>query len=139
MGIEEGARMLWIYLGTVVALIGASIGSVIWLRGFMRQVPRIDAAADLEAYKDLVRKQMYLTVGALPLMLGSIVLGFWLVLTEGFLYLLLVLAGSGAMALVAKLGKGAELRARSLPVAEELREEYRAVGDAWVNRVLPDF
>lgn len=122
----------------VVAVINALAGTAS-LHGFLSRTASVATRADLEAFKGVVRTQMYQALLQMGLLATSLVLGL-AGLFSGRLGLLLVLAVNGVILGLGLYGKGFETRARSLLVEDpSLVDEYRRVGNVWLKKSLPDF
>lgn len=122
----------------VLAVINALAGTAS-LHGFLSRTAAIASRPDLEAFKGVVRTQMYQALLQMGLLAASLVLGL-AGLVSGRLGLLLVLAVNGVILALGLYGKRFETRARSLPVPDpSLADEYRRVGNVWLQKPLPDF
>lgn len=128
-----------IFVGLFVLAVANGLAGVASLRGFLTRTAAIASRADLEAYKGVVRTQMYQALLQMGLLAASLLVGLAGLFT-GKLGLLLVLGVNGAILALGLHGKGFETRARSLPVPDpSLADEYRRVGNVWLKKPLPDF
>ena len=109
------------------------------LKVFLATHAAINDPAALEAFKQLVRGQMYAALAIIVLglvaILGSVALAF----TAGLLGLVFVLVLSGVGFVLGKATKTLELRARTLPCAETFRAEYLHICETWKSKPLPRF
>lgn len=119
---------------------------VLFLGGFqqiryLKLAPRVETAADFEAFKKLARMQMYLTVVFLLFAVPGIVMIFTDSEVRPSLAKRLVLwAPFGVMGLFSLFTKSQEKKIQD-PVrcAEALRPEFEQVCQSWKKRLLPDF
>lgn len=125
----------------VAALIFASC---LWGRrgvvNFLNEHATIAEDRDLSEFKTLVRRQMWVAVGVMCL--GMIYMLACILLTKQFLLLglLLVLAVSIPIILLARSSKKLETKARTLTCANlQLQTEYEHVALAWTKSLFPDF
>ncbi len=121
-----------------VAVINSLVG-IVSVQGFLSRTAAMASRSDLEAYKGLVRTQMYQALLQIGLLAACAVLGLYGLLS-GRLGLLLVLVVNGVILGLGAYGKRFESSARSLPVRDpSLASEYQRVSDVWLAKPLPDF
>lgn len=121
-----------------------AIGATFWAGGqvkrFLASTPSIGNHAALERFKALARRNMYLALIQIAVLLAGLVLGVILIFRHGLVGFLVVLATNAILFVVSKQNIGFEKRARALSAAtEELGREHRRISDAWVKKPLPDF
>ncbi len=128
----------WFLFLFFLALINTLL-AVIQLRGFLSRNSSIASWQNLEEFKRIARQQMYQALAAIGILGAACILGLYGIVTRQ-LSLLLVIVLNGAIIVIARMTKGIEERARSLPVDnEELAGQYKAICETWVKKPLPDF
>lgn len=121
-------------LAMVNGLIGYSA-----VRRFLSRTKAIDGPVALDAFKQMVRLQMYLALMQMVCLGAGCLIGVLGILFGG-ISLTLVIVLNGIIIVAAQLNRSAEERARSLPVADEqLAASYRSVCLSWVGKPFPDF
>ena len=127
-----------LFLVFALALVNMLAGTA-GLRAFLSHTRSIASTIDLEAFKRLVRRQMFQALLQMGLLGAGLVLGIYALVKEEA-GLLLILALNGIIFASGQIGKGFEERARSLKVADPLLENrYKAVCHTWVHKPFPDF
>ena len=112
------------------------------LNSFLKSYTRIGSAADLEDFKQMVRKQMYQAMLQIVLLGGMTVVSVIGILTGRitFAQFAAVLVLDGVIWFAGKKGKALEKRAQRLRVEDpELAKEYGSVCRTWFGRPFPDF
>jgi uncharacterized membrane protein len=122
----------------------SSVAVIAWggngVRIFLAQHSGIGNPADLNRYKTLVRRQMYLALLMIALLIAGFSTGIALVAEKRLVGLAYVVLANAGVAGVALAHRNLEKRARNLPTTTpELEAEYRRVSESWVKKALPDF
>jgi hypothetical protein len=106
----------------------------------LKAVPRIDSAADLDAFKGFARRQMYLTLGLLGLAVPAIALIFVDTAATSLAQKFILWAPYGLLGIAGVLTKAQEKRIRNESrCAPELRTAFGDVCHNWTKRMLPNF
>jgi hypothetical protein len=109
---------------------------------FLRRTQIIQEMVHLRQFKEMVRRQMYISLGQLLLLWGAFFFGLYAMLTgqlRGTLFLALLLVVA-SLFVTARWVRGLREQARSLPAADKgLEGLYQAVGHVWQQKHLPDF
>lgn len=125
---------------TVGLILAAYFG--MQLRQFVRSTPELRSNSDLDAFKRLVKGQMYaalaqIVILSIPILIFAV--GFWkkIVFTKDIVYLfvpsLIILA-------VGMLLKSVERNAQQVPaVNEELKQERDRIVDIWLHQPFPNW
>ena len=112
------------------------------LRQFVRSTPELRSDSDLDAFKRLVKGQMYaalaqIVILSVPILIFAV--GFWkkIVFTKDIVYLfvpsLMILA-------VGMLLKSVERNAQQVPAAnEQLTQERDKIVDIWLHQPFPNW
>ncbi len=112
------------------------------LKSFMDETPRIDTNADLEKFKDVVRKQMYAALLQIVLM-GLPILIFLYGAVTGLMRfgdILYVIFPDAVVIIVGKALRKIEKKAQSLPVSSpELEKARDKIVYCWEKKPLPDW
>lgn len=133
MGLRE---LMYLVFG--IAMVNGVIGNVAVNR-FLARKKSISVATDLASFKVLARQQMYQALVQMVLLIGGCIIGVYGLIT-GKIGLLLVLVLNGLVLAMGLVSKGAEKKARALPVDDpSLRAEYAHVCESWVHKPFPDF
>ena len=107
---------------------------------FLQQHPAIESDSSLEAFKDLVRRQMRVAMVTMALGLIFVVLCMFLTMQLLFTGLLIIIALGVVLFLLGRGGKKLETKARNLVCSDEPRKiEYDKVAAAWTGKLFPDF
>jgi hypothetical protein len=141
MEVEGNFREL--YLGLMIGMPAIGIiNSLIFgsqLRNYIASSPRIDAWQDLERFKRIVSAQMYAALAQIGFLIVPYP-AFGIGLFTGDLRvadIVYILIPSAILVVVGVIFKQIEAQAKSLPVAEEFREEYQHVIDVWMKKPFP--
>ena len=116
-----------------------SIGSVIYLRRFLRKTSAIADHGSLERFKTVARAEMYATLLLIVLLIGGSAIGMILCLFKGLPMLAVVVVTNLGLWAFSRYHKRIEEKTRGLAVTEALAQEYRFVCESWVKKALPDF
>ena len=138
------APPLVLAVGAALA-VGAGVGLYAWFRdrSFLTAHPSIDGPRDLDAFKRVVKGDMYLAL----IFLGAcgtagLLLGFGFVtgrLRWAEIRFLLLLGGPACLAAGAAVA-AVERRVKAVPVTNEaLRAEFDRVVERWDGSALPDW
>ena len=129
-----------LFAAIYVSMTGVTIGSLLQLRRFLAETPRIADEASLARYRDLVRVQMYLALVVIVVLLTGVALGMLLIGRYGCLAFVVVLVTNLWVLALGLYHKRWEARVRSLPAAEgPLAQEYRRISEVWLKKPFPDF
>jgi len=134
------------FIAVIAVLLTSAIIAVLSLWGrhdvsrFLQQHPAIESDSSLEAFKDLVRRQMWVAVVTMAVGLIFVVLCMFLTMQLLLTGLLIIIALGVVLFLLGRSGKKLETKARNLACADERRKvEYDKVAAAWTGKVFPDF
>lgn len=123
-----------------VIAVAVSLWSRAQVHAFLAETRSISSSADLERFKELARRQMYLALSMIVLLVAGMIVGLVLVKRYGLTALFAVILVNGVVFGLGMLHKKGEERARNLPTGSEtLATEYRRVGETWVQKATPDF
>ena len=134
------------WMGWVVVLF--VLGFVNWgvaaldLRKFLARHDAIKDEASFGLFKAMARKQMYLALVQLALMIGLGVVGCVGIAIRqlGWWEILIFLAFNGVNLALGKGSKSLELKVKSLPTADDaMATAYAEVCARWRKNVFPDF
>lgn len=107
---------------------------------FLKQHPSIGNSADLQAFKEMARWQMYLALGSILFLLTSMGLTLALLFALGPVFLLVLAVVSFAIFTLSQSFKQLENRVRNLSCATPaLEEQYREIGRSWKEDLYPNF
>lgn len=133
-------NLVAVYIILYVYAVAASIFVVAQTKRFLQTTRSIDDGNTLNRFKSLARVNSWLALVQLVVMLAGMVLGIWLIISQGMKMLLMVLIANGVVFAFGKYLKGFEEQTRSLPSAPGLiTDEYRRVCSSWVQKPFPDF
>ncbi len=133
------SHMIYTFLVLQLALFLLSLGGYFQVKKFLGLHNDIADESHLDAFKSLVRVNMYVALVYLVLGIPSIGMSIYFGFAYGIPGVLLVLAISVPQFLLGKHLRGLEERSRTLACRSDLGEEYAAVGHTWMKKALPDF
>lgn len=123
-----------------VVIAAMNLWAISQLKQFLKDTPSISNGFFLERFKAMARIQMYLALGAIPVLLIGGALGILLISRYGIPALAVVLPVNGLFIGLGMYTKSFETKARNLETnSDVLAQEYRNVCEAWVKKALPDF
>ena len=126
-----------------LALYALAIVGSLWVANdvskFLAAHPRLDSSADLDAFKELARRNMYLALVQIAVLGAGILIGLIYLTREGCTGLLVLLLANGALLAVGLRGRKLEKQVQAIPTADELVAEYKQVCQSWMKKALPDF
>jgi len=125
----------------VLGMINSVIG-LMGVKGFLGRTTSIRTHQDLEAFKRMVRPQMYQALAQIGFLGAMGLLALYGIVFDklSFMEFLLSLLLNGIVFGFGKYGEGFEKKARSLDVEDpDLKEEYTHVCVSWVGKPFPDF
>lgn len=129
-----------LYAVVYVWAIGATFWAGSQVKSFLAATPAIGNHAALERYKELARRNMYLALIQIAVLVAGLILGVVLIFRHGVVGFVAVLVANALLFVVSKQNIGFEKQARALSAAtEELAREHRRISDTWVKKPLPDF
>jgi hypothetical protein len=131
--------MIYAFLALQLALFLLSVGGYFQVKKFLGLHGDIANESNLDAFKSLVRVNMYVALVYLILGVPSVGMSIYFGFAYGISGLLLVVAISIPQFLFGKHLRGLEERSRTLPCRSDLGEEYAAVGHTWMKKALPNF
>lgn len=131
--------MIYAFLTLQLALFLLSLGGYFQVKKFLGLHGDIADESHLDAFKSLVRVNMYVALVYLVLGLPSIGLSIYFGFAYGIPGVLGVIAVSIPQFLFGKHLRGLEERSRTLACRSDLGEEYAAVGHTWMKKALPNF
>jgi amino acid transporter len=107
---------------------------------FLVQHPAIESDTSLEAFKDLVRRQMKVALAAMVLGLTFGLLCMFVTMQLLLTGFLIVIVLGAVIFLLGRSGKKLETKARNLVCSDERRKvEYDKVAAAWTGKLFPNF
>lgn len=110
------------------------------VKRFLAETPDIGDDVSLEGFKALARRQMYLALVGIVLLMAGMLVGLAVIARHGLLGLVVVILTNMLVLGLGMVHKKAEVRARSLPTGSEaLAREYRRISETWLKKALPDF
>jgi len=134
------------WMGWVVVLFALGVANwlvaTLDLRKFLSLHDALKDEEAFEGFKSMARKQMYLALIQLALMIGLGVVGCVGIAIRQlhFFDILVFLAFNGVNFALGKHSKGLELKAKSLPTADgSMAAAYAEICARWRKSVLPDF
>ena len=126
-----------------LAIYALAIVTSLWIANdvskFLTAHPRIDTTADLDAFKELARRNMYFALAQIVVLGAGILIGVIYLVREGCTGLLVLLLANGALLAVGLRGRKLEKQVQAIPTADELAAEYKRVCHSWMKKALPDF
>jgi len=133
-------------MAVIAILVSSAIIAAIALWGrhdvsrFLVQHPAIESDSSLEAFKDLVRRQMKVALAAMVFGLTFGLLCMFVTMQLLLTGLLIVIALGVPIFLLGRSGKKLETKARNLVCPDERRKvEYDKVAAAWTGKLFPNF
>ena len=131
--------MIYTYLFLQIALFLLSLGGYFQVKRFLNQHDTISNGSHLNNFKSLARVNMYIALVYLALGLPAILMSIYLGFAYGLLGIVAVAALNLPHFLFGKYLKSLEEKARHLQCTHELSDEFRAVGETWFKKALPNF
>jgi len=124
----------------VLKILGMLMAIVGWLdvRRFLAAHSAIETRGDLEAFKSLARRNMYMVLALLVFFVPAFFMGWYLVVVNPRLRFLVVTLDV-SMFLFSKTIKPLESQARNLPCAPKLSKSYAHICEVWINKPFPNF
>jgi hypothetical protein len=109
------------------------------IKKFLDLTPAIATVSDLENFKQVVRKNMYLALVQIAVLGAGCLVGMY-GLFIGSIDLVTVIILNAIIYIFARFLKKLEVASRSLTVTDQLLEnEYKTVGNIWLKNALPNF
>lgn len=129
-----GICLVFKILGMLISLVG-------WVdvRRFVAAHSAIETRGDIEAFKSLARRNMYMGLALLVFLVPAFFMGLYLVVVNRRVGLALVLTLDVPMFLLSKSLKSIESQARNLPCAPKLSKSYGHICEVWINKPFPNF
>ena len=107
---------------------------------FLLQHPAIESDTSLEAFKDLVRRQMKVALAGMVLGLTFGLLCMFVTMQLLLTGFLIVIVLGGVIFMLGRSGKKLETKARNLVCSDARRKiEYDKIAKAWTGKLFPDF
>jgi hypothetical protein len=131
--------MLYAYVTLQLALFLIGLGGYFQVSRFLRQHSAIMKASHMDAFKRMVKVNMYVALGYLVLGIPGILMSLYLAFTEGLTGIAVVVMMNIPIFLLGKQTKKLEMRSRELECLTALAPEYHAVGETWHKKALPNF
>ena len=116
-----------------------AIGGYFQVSKFLRHNSSIADGSNFDAFKNLVRVNMYVAILSILVAIPTVLLSIYISWTEGFFGIGLVLGTSIPQILFSKKLKMFEQRSKQLHCSDQFADEYRLVADAWTKKLLPNF
>lgn len=131
--------MLYAYVALQLALFLIGLGGYFQVSRFLSRHPAIMNASHMDAFKRMVKVNMYAALGYLAIAILGMLLGIYLVFTEGLTGIAVVVLMNIPIFLLGKQTKKLEMRSRELECYPALAPEYQIVGETWHKKALPNF
>ena len=131
--------MIYAFVTLQIGLFLLSVGGYFQVKKFLGLYGDISDDSHLDAFKSLVRVNMYIALVYLLLGIPSVLMSIYFGFSYGLSGLALVLAISVPQFLFGKHLKTLEMRSRNLPCRGNLQDDYQSVGEAWTKKALPNF
>ena len=131
--------MLYEYLVLQFALFLIGLGGYFQVSRFLRQHPAIMNASHMDAFKRMVKVNMYVALGYLVFGIVGVLMSLYLAFTEGLTGIAVVVLMNIPIFLLGKQTKKLELRSKALECSPVLAPEYHIVGETWHKKALPNF
>lgn len=127
-----------IYIALNAVLFVISVFGFLQVRQFLNQTPVISGPAHIDAFKRLVRTNMYLAVVVLCLALPSLLLTIYIAYAVDYGFFIAIAFSVPSM-LFSKYAKTFDERARNLACDAAYDAEHKRIAQAWGKSLLPDF
>ena len=131
--------MIYAYLALQLGLFLIAAGGYFQVKKFLGLYSEISDQESLDAFRSLVRVNMYIALAYAALAFPSIGLSIYFGYAYGIFGLVLVIAVSVPQFLFGKYLRTLEERSRKLACNLTYQEQYFAVGETWFKKALPDF
>ena len=131
--------MLYAYVVFQIALFLIGLGGYFQVSRFLRQHPAIMNASHMDAFKRMVKVNMYVALGYLVFGIVGVLMSLYLAFTEGLTGIAVVVLMNIPIFLLGKQTKKLELRSKALECSPVLALEYHTVGETWHKKALPNF
>ena len=131
--------MLYAYVVFQIALFLIGLGGYFQVSRFLRQHPAIMNASHMDAFKRMVKVNMYVALGYLVFGIVGVLMSLYLAFTEGLTGIAVVVLMNIPIFLLGKQTKKLELRSKVLECSPVLAPEYHTVGETWHKKALPNF
>ena len=131
--------MLYAYVVFQIALFLIGLGGYFQVSRFLRQHPAIMNASHMDAFKRMVKVNMYVALGYLVFGIVGVLMSLYLAFTEGLTGIAVVVLMNIPIFLLGKQTKKLELRSKALECSPVLAPEYNIVGETWHKKALPNF
>ena len=112
------------------------------LKRFMEETPRIETGADMDAYRAVVKKQMYAALAQIVILGIPIVLFIIGTVTRTLRMgdLMYTIVPNAVVIMVSRFLRGVERKMHRLPASDlELERERDHVVAVWEKKALPDW
>jgi len=142
---DFGGNLRELFLGLIVGMPCVGILNSLWfgwhLREYLSRSPRIETWQELERFKQIVSTQMYAAlaqIGFLIIPYPAFAVGLYMkeLRMADIVYIIIP---SVFLVVIGVIFKAVEEKAKSLPVSEELQEEYQRVIHTWIKKPFPDW
>ena len=132
--------LIFVYIGLYVWAIIGSVWTTRQVSKFLANHAQISNSVDLDEFKGLAKRHMYLALVLLVGLIAGLFIGVVLIWRHGLVALAGVLLANGVLFAMGRLGSRKEEQVRSLPAGSpELAAEYQRISESWVKKALPDF
>ena len=131
--------MITTYLCLQAALFLLLFGGFFQVQKFLHVNSSISCPGDLDAFKTLVRVNMYVALISIIIGIPTILLSMIIGYSYGIFGLGIVLVISIPQVLFARYVKSQEYLTRSMDCSSHYADEYHRIGQSWSKKALPDF
>lgn len=132
--------LIVVYIGLHVWAIAGAVWTRRQVSKFLANHAQISNSVDLDEFKHLARRNMFLALVQLAGLIAGVLIGVVLIWRYGLVALAGVLLANGVLFAMGRLGSRLEEQVRSLPAeSPELQAEHQRISESWVKKALPDF
>lgn len=131
--------MIWGYIVLNLCLLAVLFWARRALILFIKKYPSIDNPSALEAFKNMVRWNMYGALAFLACGAVTWIWGYFIIMQYKITGFLTALAISLLLLIMSLFMKRIEERSRNLKCHPQLEEEYKRISQTWLKKAFPDF
>ena len=131
--------MIYAYLVLQAMLLLLSFGGFLQVRKFLSRHNAISDYSHLDAFKALVRLNMYLALVYIAMGIPAIVMSVYLGWEYGLFGIFAVMAVNIPHFMFSKYLRSLEEQARQLHCLPQFSAEFKMVGETWFKKALPNF
>ncbi|MDJ0733278.1 MAG: hypothetical protein QNJ47_04190 [Nostocaceae cyanobacterium] len=109
------------------------------INNFLKRHQKIIDEQVLEEYKSLVKRNMYMALVQIFVLVSGTIMGLIIMVRNGGAGLIILIIGNLSIIITAEGIRTLETKVRSLPCAEHLAKQYKRVNRVWVKQAFPHF